>query len=117
MQKKITSDQKKYFGRMIDLAKILVYSRSYNIQVEEKLEKFFYLRAKESRCGEDVFNHKKRLTSNFKDLLKLEMFLRTRFLPTQKSVQLSKEDYKKAIKGAKNLIQSISDQLDEAVYW
>lgn len=112
-----SSQQKQYFSSFIKFGKILVYSRSHDVQVKDSIATFFYLSAKNSNCSMDPFGEDKKFTKNFKEVVRLEIFMRSRFLPTEKQGKVSKADFEKAVLSSESLISSIDEQIDQEVYW
>lgn len=116
MKTTFSTKDKLYFLSLIDFAKLFVYSRSQSVVVDPNIEKFFYLMAGSNKCGQEVFVEKK-FKTRFKELVELEVFVRSRFLPTEKSGKTTQADIKKAILASKSLIKSIGRQIEEEVYW
>ena len=63
------------------------------------------------------FNPSTKFEKRAKELIRLEVFSRSRFLPTEKSGKVTVEEYKKAVDAARELMLSITRQIDEEVYW
>jgi len=114
---KITSIQRNYFIQLIKFGKIMVYSKSHDVTVKNSLGNFFYLSASESKCHLRSFTLNKKFKTYFKDILRLEIFMRSRFLPTEQQGKMTNADIKKAVSAGKNLIYSIDKQIDQSVYW
>ncbi len=49
--------------------------------------------------------------------MELEIFVRSRFLPSESQGKSTSEDIKKAIISAKDLVKSINKQIEQEVYW
>jgi hypothetical protein len=109
--------QKNYFNSVIKFGKLLVYSRSYDVVVKKSLKRYFYLSATKRKCDLGVFDMNKNLVSSFEEVLRLEIFMRSRFLPTEKQGKSTRTDLEKAVKSSKDLIKSIDKQIDQEVYW
>lgn len=109
--------QKTYFNGVIKFGKLLVYSKSYDVVVKKSLKRYFYLSATKRQCDLGVFDKNKDLVSSFEEILRLEIFMRSRFLPTEKQGKSTRLDLKKAVKSSKDLIKSIDKQIDQEVYW
>jgi hypothetical protein len=110
-------EQKQYFNSIIKFGKLLVYSRSYDVVVKKSLKKYFYLSATKLKCDLSAFERNKDLTPSFNEILRLEIFMRSRFLPTERQGKSTKSDIEKAVKSSKDLIKSIDKQIDQEVYW
>jgi hypothetical protein len=109
--------QKAYFLRIIPFMKLLTYSKSQSVVVNPSLSKYFYLSAKRSSCSVLGFKPDKSLKAGLAEILRLEVFVRSRFLPSEKSGKSNNDDTKKAIVAAQNLMKSIGRQVEEEVYW
>jgi hypothetical protein len=109
--------QKAYLIELIDFAKLLIYSRSHDVRVNSALVKYFYTTANRVKCSMKSFNSSTKFNLRSTELVRLEVFVRSRFLPTEKSGKVTPEEYKKAVSAARGLILSISRQIDEEVYW
>lgn len=116
MKQKFTQKDKAYFLKLISFAKLFVYSKSQSVVIDPNIQKFFYLMGQRNKCYMNVFNEKN-FNPRFKSLVELEVFVRSRFLPTERSGKTTKNDIKKAVLAAKSLIKSISRQIEEEVYW
>ena len=121
--KQYSSSQKNYFKSLVKFGKVLVYIRSYNIEIKKEVLKYFSLQSEVRGC-QHVFTNMnsekvkgRTFSRHFQEVVKLEVFLRARFLPTEIQGKTTAEDMQKAIISTKNLLNSISDQLDEEVYW
>ena len=108
---------KTYYLSLIDFSKLLVYSRSQNVVVNPNIEKFFYLMATRKKCSMTGFNSDKTFSAKFKKIVELEVFVRSRFLPTEKNDKTTKADIDKAVLASQNLLKSIARQIEEEVYW
>lgn len=114
---KFNQGQQVYFNTVISFSKLLVYSKSHNVTVKKSLKKYFYLSAKNLKCGFSAFETSRELKPQFEEILRLEIFMRSRFLPTEQAGKSTKADIVKAVKSAKDLINSIDKQIDQEVYW
>jgi len=110
------TDQKFYL-RLMEFSKLLVYSRSQNVVVDPNIEKYFYLMATQNKCSLDAFNSDKSFNTKFREIVELEIFVRSRFLPTEKNSKTTKTDIDKAVLASKSLLKSIARQIEEEVYW
>ncbi len=109
--------QKNYFRGLIKFGKTLVYSKSHEVTINPSLVKYFYLMGKKNGCSLKDFDQKRRITGLFLEVVRLEIFLRTRFLPTESEGKSTDEDVKKAVIAARSLIKSIDEQLEQEIYW
>lgn len=113
-----STEEKRYFNDFIMLGKIIVYIKSYNVEVNPSLKNYFKLQAKKKYCSHDVvFNSEGEFEKKFLELLKLEVFLRNRFLPTEVQRKSTQDEFDKAVVSVKSLLSSISDQISHEVYW
>jgi hypothetical protein len=112
-----TVNQKVYFVKILKFAKLLVYSRSHDVVLNNALNRYFYSIAKSKQCYAGSFDENKEFNFFAKELMKLEIFMRSRFLPEEKSGKVTSKEYLKAVNGARALIKSLDKQIDEEVYW
>ncbi len=117
IKKSYTGQQKAYLNSVIKFGKLLVYSRSYEVNMKSSLETYFYHSAKKNNCKLMIFDREKKFTPIFKELMELEIFVRSRFLPSESQGKSTSEDIKKAIISAKDLVKSINKQIEQEVYW
>ena len=113
----LLASQKAYFLRIIPFMKLLTYAKSQSVVVNPSLSKYFYLSAKKKSCSVLGFKSDKTLKPGLGAILRLEVFVRSRFLPSEKSGKTNSDDIQKAIQAAKNLMKSIGRQIGEEVYW
>lgn len=113
----LSEASKEYFKQLIHFNNILIYSNSQSVIVKTDIVKFLYLTAKRNKCDLSVFADSKTFISRFKHIIRLEVFVRSRFLPTEKGGKTTNLDLKKAIKSAKNLLNSVDRQLENEFYW
>lgn len=116
-QKPFSSEQKEYFSSLLDFAKLLTYSEAQTVVVKPTIVKYLYLGAKNSGCSLKSFQKDGQLKDRLAEIIRFEVFARSRFLPSEKSGVVTKDDIDKAIISAKNLLKSISRQVDDEVYW
>ena len=116
-RKPFTDSQKNYFKELIEFAKLLIYSESQKVVVKPSITKYFYLNAKNSGCSIESFSKTGELEGRLKELVRLEVFSRSRFLPSERSGLATEDDIEKAIISAKNLLKSIGKQIDDEFYW
>lgn len=117
INKNYSQVQKEFFSELLPFGKSLVYIRSYTIKIKPSIIKYFQLKAKKNNCNTSVFKKDQTLSRKFREILELEIFLRTRFLPTEIEGQISSDDLNKAVLSARNLLKSINEQLDQEIYW
>jgi hypothetical protein len=112
-----SKEDKSIYKGLMDFSKLLVYSRSQNIVVNPNIVKYFYLMAQKNKCSLKVFDKDKMFMTRFKEIVELEVFVRSRFLPAEESAKTTKADINKAVLASKTLLKSISRQIDQEVYW
>lgn len=112
-----SKEDKSIYKGLMDFSKLLVYSRSQNIVVNPNIVKYFYLMAQKNNCSLKVFDKDKMFMTRFKEIVELEVFVRSRFLPAEESAKTTKADINKAVLASKTLLKSISRQIDQEVYW
>lgn len=106
-----------YFYGVLSFYKLMLYTRSYSVDVKESLKKYFYHIGKKNKCDLTTYLESGDLRKEFEDLLKMEIFLRSRFLSTQKTNNIESEEFKKATKSVQELVKSIEAQVDQEIYW
>lgn len=106
----------KYFEKLIPFFKLLAYSKSHDVSIQPSLPKYFRLSATQKKCDLSLFDEKEFIKS-FEPIVRLEVFVRSRFLPSESQGKSSVSDVEKAVIGARNLITSIDQQIDEEAYW
>lgn len=106
-----------YFYGILPFYKLMLYTRSYSVEVKESLKKYFYHIGKKNKCDLTTFLDSGNLRKEFEDLLKMEIFLRSRFLSNQKPSKIENEEFKKAVKSVQELVNSIEVQVDQEIYW
>ena len=116
-QHPFSEKQKKYFQDLVEFAKLLVYSEAQTVVVKPSITKYFYLNAQRSGCPLDSFKENKDMKPRLREVTRLEVFARSRFLPNEKSGIATKDDIDKAIISAENLLKSIGKQIDDEYYW
>lgn len=116
-QQPFSSEQKKYFKRLIEFAKLSIYSESQSVTVRPALIKALYTNARKRKCSLQNFKKGGEIKASFLELVRFEVFSRSRFLANDKGERLSKSDMNKAIIAAKSLSKSISRQVEAEVYW
>ena len=116
-RKSFSKQDKAFYISLIEFTKLLIYSRSQNVVVNPNIEKYFHLMAVQNKCNMTVFDKNKSFKPNFKELVELEVFVRSRFLPSEKNDKTTRADIKKAVLASKSLVKSIGRQIEEEVYW
>lgn len=112
-----SAQDKQYYSSIIDFYKLYIYARSQEVQINNNIEKYFYLMAQRNKCSMEGFTSEKTFTDDFRELVKLEIFVRSRFLPTEKNDRTTTEDIKKAVLASKSLLISIGRQIEAELYW
>jgi hypothetical protein len=108
--------QKDFFKKVINFYKLKAYTQTHQVMINPALITGFYAVGKRSKCNMDGFASSKKFKDHFAHIVKMEIFLRSRFLPDQKgppdAARLTK------IKGSANLfVESVSKQITEEVFW
>lgn len=116
--KQLTYDksQKEFFAQVIKFYKLKAYISSHQVVVAPALVGGLYTVAKRSGCRLNGFESSDKLQENFEQLLKMEIFLRSRFLPDEKGPP-SKERLVKIKSSARLFLESVSKQITEEVFW
>lgn len=118
INKKFTSKQIEYFNDSISLMKLYMYRKSFSVQVKKELKKYLVLKAKTKKCTKGrKSENQSLLRGEVLELLKMEIFLRDRFLPVEIQRVSTKQEVEKAASSAKNFLRSIGEQLEQEVYW
>ena len=114
-----SAEQKAYFKNLLNFGKLYVYSKSQNVVLSDSLPKILYFSAKKNKCTEikTSFESATKLNYFFKEILKMEVFVRSRFLVVENATAPNAEDIALALKSAWNLIKSIEKQIDGEAYW
>lgn len=112
-----TKKEKVEYQAVLPFFKLLVYSKTYRLPLSKELiESLKSASTQRVDCKENIFNNKRELVSSFKDLLQLEIFLRSRFLTSEKRALLNK-DLNKAVENVRDLSKSVDKQLSQIIYW
>lgn len=112
-----TSAQKEIFKKMVLFHKLKFYSDSHKISVKPSVIKAFYLASRQIGCSGSIFLSSSEFTKNFESMMKMELFLRSRYLPEEKSGKNTNADNLQAVKSIKTLLNSIDKQVSEETYW
>jgi hypothetical protein len=117
VEKEYSESKKKYFKELLKFGKILVYSRSYDVHVAPEIQNTFYLSANTLGCGTMMFDAQKKFLPYFSELVRLEIFVRSRSLSGKKFRTVSKDELTKAISSVQSILKSIDNQIDQVLYW
>lgn len=112
-----SKEQISYFKNMIDYHKLKFYSQSHKSALKKEIISAFYLASRQLNCPSSIFDKNKNFVESFAEVMKIEVFLRTRYLPEEKKTKNLKTDIEQALLGIKNLIGSIDKQVSEETYW
>lgn len=116
--KQLTFDktQKDFFSQVIQFYKLKAYISTHQVVIAQALVGGLYTVAKRSACRLDGFESSNKLQTNFEQILKMEIFLRSRFLPDELGPP-SKERLIKIKSSARLFLESVSKQITEEVFW
>lgn len=115
---KYTKRQMEVFKKFISYSKLFSYAESHKVEVQDSVVKAFYLASRQSNCKVSIFESSKKFKKSFHDVMKVEIFLRSRFLPSNTSDKgTSSKDIDLSIKSTKSLLRTIDKQILEEVYW
>ncbi len=106
-KKRYSRDQIFFFKRLIRFAKLKSYIQSHKVNLNSNLDNLFYQSALKNKCSLSVFGPKKKFESKFLQLVRMEIFLRSRYVLDEK--KLAKDQT--AAQGVKSLIKSIENQI------
>jgi hypothetical protein len=109
--------QKDFFQSSILFYKLKIYSESHKTQVPRELTRAFYMASRQLNCGVNIFDEGQEFTKEFYEVMKLELFLRTRYLPDENTSKKTKQDIDESIASINNFIGSIDKQISEETYW
>lgn len=112
-----SNSDKLYFREFMTFSKLLIYSKSNRTFINSSVYKAFFIKAKRLGCNMDTFKKNNSFQTDFTDIVRLEVFLRLRFLPEEKSGKATSLDFQKAVLSTKNFINSIDKQLSGEVFW
>ncbi len=114
---KLSEVHKTHFLKLMPFMKLLIYAKSQAVVVNPSISKYMILSAKNNSCSRRNLNKDNSLKAGLAELLRLEIFVRSRFLPSEKSGKTNQQDLVKSIQAARNLMKSIDRQIEEEVYW
>lgn len=112
-----SESQKEIFKKMVLFHKLKFYSDSHKVNVKPSVIKAFYLASRQLGCSGSIFISSSEFTKNFESMMKMELFLRSRYLPEEKSGKNTEADNAQAVKSIKTLLTSIDKQISEETYW
>lgn len=115
--KQLSLEQRKYFLKALEFSKVYVYRQSYTVKLENSLLTYLKHIGLKKKCFQKIAKNKNTFSNRHIEFFKLEIFLRDRFLPVEIQRESTGDEMVKAITSAKNFLKSISDQLDQEVYW
>lgn len=113
---KYTKKQIRYFQNFLDMHSLKMYSKAHRVSVGDSLAKAFYLTGSRAKCQMTGFKANKQFRPILREIVRLELFLRSRFLPGE-GTSTENVDYPKAIKSVRVLTKSIKKQVEREVYW
>jgi hypothetical protein len=117
-KEKYSNKQLKIFKNFISYSKLFTYVKSHKIIVKKSVVKAFYLASRKLNCPSNIFSSSTKFTDSFLEVMRLEIFLRTRFIPDARGKNKNTEkDFKFAVSGIKTLLKTINKQILEEVYW
>ena len=109
--------QKDFFQSSILFYKLKIYSQSHKTQVPRELPRAFYMASRQLNCGESIFDMAQEFTKEFHEVMRLELFLRTRYLPDENTSKKTQQDIDESIASINNFIGSIDKQISEETFW
>ena len=112
-----TQVQKNYFTQSLIFHKLKFYSDSHKTVVSKELVDAFYAASTKLSCGKTIFDENKDFTADFREVMRLELFLRSRYLPTEQNTKKTSTDLKQAMLGIKNLLSAMDRQITEETFW
>lgn len=117
-QSNYSPHQREYFKKAIEYHKLKFYSDSHKVSVNKSIVESFDKASRQTKCSREIFNLKNQsFTSSFEEVMKMEIFLRSRYLPEKLDAKNPEKDIKQALVGIKNLLNSIDKQVSEEVFW
>lgn len=106
-----SEDQIGLFKKYVNFYKLRSYVDSLSVVVSPDLVTGFYAMAKKSKCRLAGFKNTKTLTDRLEQIVKIEIFVRSRFISQTEELTLK-------IKQSANLfLESVSKQITEEVFW
>jgi len=112
-KEKYSAVQITFFKKLIRFAKLKSYIQSHKVKLSPGLEGLFYQAAVKNKCSMQVFGVDKKFAPNFFKLVRMEIFLRSRYILDDKK----KNGGQSGAQGVNALIKSIENQISEEVYW
>lgn len=113
ISKNLSPEQKVNYNKLKILIKLLTYVESQNISIDQKIISSLFDSYKALECSPEFIdeNNNKKLNSVFEKLVKLHIFLKSRY---QVSSQNSDS---KELSGLSLFVDSIDKQLSDSFYW
>ena len=108
------------YQQFILYSKLYSYVESHKVSIKQAVVKAFYLASRKMNCSDNIFLSSTKFTKSFNEIMRLEIFLRTRFIPEargNKRNKNTKKDFALAVSGIKTLLKTINKQISEEVYW
>lgn len=109
----LSQKDKKLIQRFIRFYKFLSYVDSYVVPVDKTLPRGLYLMGLNKKCSLVGFKTPQAFTENFSQIVKAEVFLRTRFAEKRKG----KVQTKNLIESADVFVDSVSKQISEVFFF
>lgn len=116
---KFAVNQKFLFNLLKKSIKLKIYVESQRVKFSGQLENAFYTAATEQGCSKKIFTAKRKFSKSFAEILKIEIFLKGRYLNEKsKGVnEVKKLRVAKAKTSILLLLESIEKQINDEVYW
>lgn len=112
-----SSEQIALFKQFIKYHKLKYYVDSHKVAIKKEIVKAFYLASKQLHCSHDIFESSSEFKENFNRVMRIEVFLRTRYLPEEKSGKKTQADEQQAVLGIQTLLTSVDKQVTQETYW
>lgn len=109
--------QKQYFKSAITYHKLKFYGQAHKTPLKKEIARAFFMASRKLKCSKKIFDENKNFLSSFEEVMRIEVFLRSRYLPEQRDGKKIKSDVDQAIDGIENLLGSIDKQISEEVFW
>lgn len=105
------SGQKELFQEFIKFYKLHSYVESHSVVLSPDLVTSLYAMAKKQKCEISGFENSKKFVPRMEQILKMEVFIRSRFLTSNGS------NAKKIRQSVQLFLESVSKQVTEEVFW
>lgn len=109
--------QKELFKKLLQFHKLKYYSDSHKVTVQKSIIKAFYMASRQLKCPQSIFEETSSFSPEFNNIMKVEIFLRSRYLPEEKNGKNTNADVTQAVLGIKTLLNSVDKQITEETYW